>query len=334
MRHELLPLHHRLRREGHDSEAVVWRPRYERAWDGSVTKIIRHSDSSLHAEALAPAVKEAEAGKVTVLTNVHRVAELFGSAPGLFRAAPDLTPAAPKDRLLLGGWFDGESVHTPHLLVADWGAWPGGLGSNVLGGLTLVRLGAGAPPLVASAIDTVTQVLKSASFKGLFHFDVAEDLATGEMQLQGLSAGWPWLHTQAFVAELENLGGTLTGETPRLRHKFVTVLPVTQPPWPNEKRGELAEGVEVGGLTGQAQGKCFWFDIVVDRAEKKLRTAGLDGLLCVATGASDATAALARAKALELAMKIEVPEKQYRVDAGAMVDAALNTLEERWGFVV
>jgi len=78
----------------------------------------------------------------------------------------------------------------------------------------------------------------------------------------------------------------------------------------------------------------FWFDVLVDHEARKLRTAGLDGLLAVATGAADSSPALARARALELAVRLEIPEKQWRADTGLTVEAVLSTLEDRFGVVV
>lgn len=232
------------------------------------------------------------------------------------------------------------------------------MGPPLLGGLTLVRLGNSsinpALPIVGGAAHTACEVLKQAGFKGLFHFDVEEAADTGELCLRGLEAGWPWLHAQAFLAELESLStvlglgasegaseasecasegreGAFEGR-PALAKRFVTVLPVSVPPWPNEKSTALQVGLPIKGLTPQQQGQCFWFDIQVDQQAKQLRTAGLDGLLAVAVGSSDSTPSLARARALELAHRLEVPGKQWRADVGAQVDAALATLEDRWGF--
>lgn len=345
MRAELLPLAHRLRREGHEVEALVWRSRYEAAWGGEIGKLARHSDGTLMAEALRPQVEAAAAGELVVVTTVRRVAELFHAARRICAVLePPPKSIVPNDRLLLGGWFDGESVQAPHLLVADWGAWAGGLGPAVLGGLTLIRLGGAGvsggtapshPAFVAGAVQAATERMKSASFRGLFHFDMEEVPETGELRLRALAAGWPWLHTQAFVAELDRLSVVLEGiAAPKILHKYVAVLPVTIPPWPNEKRSDTTSGIAVEGLTPQQQGRAFWFDISVDKTAGKLRTAGLDGLLAVATGASDSTPVLARARAVELAVRMQVPEKQYRGDLGMLVDPVLSTLEERWGFVV
>lgn len=339
MRSLLLPLAHRLRREGHDVEALVWRPRYEAAWGGQIQKLVRHSDGTLNADALRPTVEAARRGEVAVVTDVRRVAEMFAGAPHL-HAQMDLGLPQPVDRLLLGGWFTGEVIQAPHLLVADQGAWTGGGGPAVLGGLTLVRLGGvgigapeGLPGFMAGATQAATERLKSASFRGLFHFSATEDVGSGELRLGGLSAGWPWLHTQAFLAELKSLGKVLAGGAPHLLHKYVSVLPVTVPPWPSEKRTDMPAGVPVEGLTPEQQGRCFWFDIQVDTEARKLRTCGLDGLLAVTTGASDSTPALARIRALELAHRLQVPEKQLRADLGLQVDAVLAALEDRWSFV-
>jgi hypothetical protein len=318
MRHELLPLAHRLRREGHDVQAMVWRSRYENAWGGSIEKIARHSDGTLNQEILTPLVEEAARGDLVVVTTVKRIAELFHAAPKLFAVAEKLTEVEPSDRLLLGGWYDGEQVQAPHLLVADWGLWPGGLG----------------PAVVQGALQAATDRMKSASFRGLFHFDVEEQPASGELRLRGLSAGWPGLHTQAFLAETLSFSKALLGGFPVLKRKFVQVLPVTIAPWPNEKRSVELPAEEIKGLTIQQQGQIFWLDVRIDQEARKIFSAGLDGLLCIATGCSDSTPALARARALELAHRISIPGKQFRPDAGMLVDSVLSTLEDRYGFVV
>jgi hypothetical protein len=334
MRHELLPLAHRLRREGHEVNAFVWRSRFERAWGGQIEKIARHSDGTIFAETLSEPIEEAAKGNLIVLTTVRRVAELFHAAKHLYAVPGSLSTIAPIDRLLLGGWFDGETIQAPHLLVADWGAWTGGQGPHVLGGLTQIRLEREAPPFVSGALAAAVERMKSASFRGLFHCDVEEQATTGEMRLRGMSVGWPWLHVQSFVAELKSLSETLGGAPPTLLHKYVSVLPVTTPPWPNDKQQETVPGgTEIGGLTPQQQGRAFWFDLQVDKEAGKLRTAGLDGLLAVATGCSDSTPALARARALEIAVRMQVPAKQHRQDHGLLVDSVLSTLEDRWGFV-
>ena len=348
LRSELLPLVHRLRREGHEVQALVWRSRYESAWDGEIEKLARHTDGTLMAGALREQVEAAERGELVVITSVRRVAELFHAAKFLYSTEKVGDGEPPRDVLLLGGWFDGERVQAPHLLVADWGAWTGGLGPWCLGGITLVRLGEGSlraaggseptqlPSVARGAAEAAVERLKSVSFRGLFHFSMKEQPETGEMRLHGMEAGWPWLHTQAFLAELESLSAIVgpTAGSPVLQHRFVTVLPLTIPPWPNEKRSDMKAGVAIEGLTPMQQGRAFWFDIRVDHEARKLRTAGLDGLLAVATGASDSTPHLARARALELAQRMQIDEKQFRADVGTQVDAALATLEERWGVVV
>ena len=328
--HGLLPLHHRLRREGHDCEALVWRSKYDKAWDGSVAKLLRQRDGSLNASNLKDAVSEAQKGGLGVLTDVHRVAELFHTAPLLHRTYK--TPTTPVDAVRVGGWFTGEEVRAPHLLVADVGAWTGGLGPAVLGGLTLIRTSL-SPELLKEATQAATTQMKQQGFKGLFHFDILEVPETGELKLNGMEVGWPWLHTQAFVAELASLGTVLQGEEPTLQCRYVTAMPVSIPPWPSERQGP-GEEVPIEGLTPTQQGRMMWHDIKVRPSERKLTTAGLDGLVGVALGASNSTPALARARALELCQRLQVPELQYRQDAGARVDQALATLEDRWGFSV
>lgn len=331
-KHELLGVFHRLKRTGHDVELIVWNSRNEDVWSGLATQVVRRSDGSLTPENLTPFIEAAKAGELTLITATPKAMEWFGGAQLVYGKLPNET-IEPIDPLLLGGWFSGEAIAAPHLLVTDWGAWPGGLGPKVKGGLTLVRVDH-LPSLVANAAGKAAERLKSASFRGLFHFSAIENPGTGEMELGGLTAGWPFLHTQAFLAELGDLGATLSGKPPELLKRFVTVLPVTVPPWPNPRQGGRRPAVEVRGLTPTQQGRCAWGDITVDPEHRKVLTAGLDGMVTVATGASDGSPALARMRALELATRLDLPEKQYRPDVGASVDAVLAALEDRWGLVL
>jgi hypothetical protein len=307
----------------------VWRGRYERAWDGSIGKLARHSDGTLHAGALQDRVTAAQHDELVVVTDVGRVAELFEHGSKVYHT-PDSPDGLPQDRLCIGGWFDGEDVHAPHLLSVDRGVWPGGQGPALPGGMTLVRLDR-VPPFATGVNKQVRERLKQQGFKGLFHFDVLEDHETGEVGLERLATGWHWLHTQAFVAELESLSDTLEGGWPSLKRRFVTVLPVSVAPWPNEKSGKL-ETHAVAGLTPQQLGQLFWYDVTIDTKARRVTTAGLDGLVAVAVGSSDATPVLGRARAVELATRLQVPGKQFRPDVGGEVEPALATLEDRWGF--
>ena len=80
-------------------------------------------------------------------------------------------------------------------------------------------------------------------------------------------------------------------------------------------------------------GRVFWHDVQVDPEAGKLTTAGLDGLVGVVRGAAD-TSELALVRALEVALRIELPEKQFRSDAGRRVQSVLSELEGRFGVLL
>lgn len=336
-RHALLPLYHRLTREGHESEAMAWRRNYEKAWSGKVTPLMRHSDGTLSTEAMQPLVEAARAGELTVVTDIERMREVFAGARFVYSQHENIGGNVPYDLMTFGGWFDGETAKALHVLVNDHAPWAGGLGPpEVLGGLTLIRLpepGGMSAAMMGEALHAVTEQLKSASFRGLFQFGVVENATTGSFELAGLVAGWPTLQTEAFVAELGELGALMMGAEPELTKRFVTVAPMTVAPWPSTRAGEL-EPVEIGGLTPQQQGSVFWYDVSLDVENRRLMTAGLDGLVGVATGASDSTPRLAQARAMETASRIRLRGLQFRSDVGSAVETALATLEERWGLSV
>jgi len=334
-RHGLIPLFHRLKRTGHETHLVVWNSRYSTAWAGLVEPILKRDREGITQESLAPAIEAAQRGDLIVITDVPMAAEWFSGAKLLYGPGPD-HPTKPQDRVLFGGWFDGEHTTGLHLLVPDWGIWPGGMGPSGMGGLTLIRPNGGTlVEPITGALNQVTERLKAASYRGLVSFDVVEEPQTGELLLHGLQTGWPLLHTAAFLAELGGLNSLLLAViAPRLERRFVTVLPVSAPPWPNQRQGERRPPVEITGLSPAQVGQCFWYDITIAPQEKKLFTAGHDGLIAVATGSGDVSPALARGRALGLASRLQVPEKQFRPDVGLQVDVVLATLEERWGVLV
>ena len=344
-RHNLLPFAHRLRGEGNEVDVIIRNSgssdRYERAWEGSFSPLLNRSE--VNAESLGALAELAKKGECVVLTDHYNSAKRFSDARHLFPALR--TDEAPTSTLRLGGWFTGETLIAPHALVVDVGAWPYGMGPAVEGSLTLIRLDTpGALEVYDSLMSPLKDLWKSLGFRGLVQ--VGLDLDTvgrgAQSELRGGNLGWPFLHTHAFVAELGSLSRMLLGlrdqgvrglrdpepsdiDEPWTPKKFTTVIPVTIPPYPH-RTSEGAKEVSVEGLTEQWQGRVFWHDVKVDQQERRLRTAGLDGLVGVTTGSAD-TPSLARAKALELAQAIELPEKQYRVDAAQGVEGALGGLE-------
>ena len=331
--HGLLPIYHRLRRTGHNTKLVIWNSRLESSWAGLVEPDLKRDRDGLTKESLLPFIDNAKSGNTVVVTDVPTASEWFAEAEWLYGVGPS-HGEAPADSVLFGGWYTGDKVNNLHLLVPDWGAWVGGQGPQVMGGLTLVRSDVSWDP-IAAAVERAASKMLEARFKGLFYFDVVEEPETGALVLHRLRTGWTPIHMHAFLAELEGLNSLLLlGSPPALNKRFVTVVPVSQPPWPNPRQGHRRPAVEVTGLTPNQVGACFWQDIVADPTTKKIHTAGHDGLVAVATGSADSGPLLARVRALELAMRIELPEKQYRSDAGLRVEQALGALEDRWGLVL
>lgn len=325
--HGLLPFAHRLKLENQDVEALVVAPRFEKAWAGKLRKVLRNSQGDINPETLGPVVAKAEAGDLVVLIDSHQTETVFSNAKlkyGTLR-----TDSKPQSVLRAGVWFDGEKPHLHHALIVDAGVWPGGLGPNELGGLTLIRVDSpGAIDYLDRICQKQYQELKARGFKGIAQFGLNFRTQSGEVEVSGLEAGWPFLHTHAFLSELEGFGDLMRGTgKSSLPLKFVTALPLTMPPWPNRKAAPRRP-IKVGGLTPQQMSRVFWHDITVEGTE--IRTAGLDGLIGVVRTAADSSE-LSRLKALEIATRAEIPEKQYRVDVGQRVQWTLAELERSFG---
>jgi len=184
---------------------------------------------------------------------------------------------------------------------------------------------------------TVVEELKARDFRGLVSADVEQSLETGLLHVTRWEAGWPWLHTHAWLSELENLGAVLSGTPPHHAEgsRYVVALPVTIPPWPvwPVQSQAIAATPVVEGLTKQELGKLFWHDVVVDAESQVLQGAGLDGLLGVARGSAHSFE-LARVQALDLANRIQVLGKQFRPDVGSSVPGVLGVLELQYGLRV
>lgn len=326
-RHGLLPLAHRLRSQGADVEVLVWKKRFEKAWGGRVSSILRGSEHEIHRDSLQGLSDRVREEGRLVLSDVppsSPVKEIF-EGRGLFREEGE--PFYPGSDIRLGGWFDGERLQGLHLLVYDLGAWPGGLGAQVPGGLTLVRP---QPSFrgreeLEEMLKPVEAALKPLSFRGLVNVGLARSEETGGLTLKGLEAGFPPLHWDAFLSSLGNTQALLEGgEPPRLEAKYTVVLPVSVPPWPSP--GTSGREVKIEGVPPQIQGWFFWYDVQMRENPPELWTAGLDGLVGVARGEGE-NFETARLHAVGLAGQLWVPERQFRGDAGGRVALTLAQLE-------
>lgn len=84
-------------------------------------------------------------------------------------------------------------------------------------------------------------------------------------------------------------------------------------------------GVQVTGWEPEDLNSVFLHDFKLG-PKQSIETAGLDGLVGVVRGSAN-TLPLARARALDLLNRVQVPQKQFRPDAGAQVEQTLAALE-------
>jgi hypothetical protein len=330
--HGLIPFANRLRLEGHKCDLVVWKHRYEKAWEGGlVEKSLRGSQGEIRRDILEGYIKHCEEGGATLLTDVPSLTTPFSNAQRRFHIVESETPA--QNSIRLGCWFDGEHLQAPHLLIYELGAWPGGLGAKTPGGVTLAvpdpqqDMG-----FLEELWRPILERLKAQDFRGLVNADLDQSPDTGEVSLTRFEAGWPFLQTHAFLSELEGFGEVLSGGVPRLPRRFTVAIPVSIPPWPNlDARGRPPRPVT--GLTEPNMGQFFWHDVVIRQEARTIDTAGLDGLVGVARGSAN-TFYLARLLALGRAQQLRVEEKQFRPDVGESVPQVLATLEHKFGLTL
>ena len=324
-RHELIPIANRLRSQDNETDLIVWRQRFERAWDGMINPTISRARGEISDETLDVCREQVANGGVSLLTNVYNLTGFAGRVFGRIQ-----TQVEPAGQFRLGAWWD-DRVKAPHVLFYDMGAWPQGLGAWVPGAVTMmIPQGEIDFEFLEELLKPVTSQLKAQEFRGLFNTDLIVNPDDASLAFHGLDAGWPFLHMHAFVSELENLGALIDGEDAVFTEgiKFVTCIPVTVPPYPAD--GKAAE-FPIEGLTPKDIANYFWHDVTVDKKGAKLDSAGLDGFLGVAWGAGWSNE-LARGRALQRAAAMRVPEKQFRVDAAARVGEWLGVIEQEFGF--
>lgn len=364
-RHALLPLAHRLRSEGHEVRLLMRKRRFERAWGAMAQPLLRHSKDEFSYAQVEPLAAAVKAGEYTLISDVpssSSFSRLFADCGGYLKldvgsggrggsgssgeeaggeagaaseaAAASATPgSSASGAVRVGWWFDGEFLRSPHLLVYDLGAWPFGLGPQVPGGLTLITPTASAElGFLDEPSEPLAKRLKQRGFRGLVNAVVDRDPRSGGVGLYGVEAGWPDLHTAAWLSSTEHVGEVLGGSrTDGPTSRYTVVLPVSIPPWPSLRGEAEVQGLE--DLHPSLQGKFFWYDITPDPETRALRTAGLDGLVAVARG-EGGTFERARRTALALTQALPLHEKQYRPDVGSKVPEVLGLLEQTYGVVL
>ena len=318
--HGLHSAAYRLLREGHEVQVASWTQRFKSAWQGRLDHLDAGESKGDRAAAMKLVSEEAAGGELTVLSDFPLWTELLGNTQSWLFGAGHVLPWPKPPALGIVAWFDGEQWQAPMWAVCDWGAWPGGLGAPVLGGVTLVQ-GTRFP----GVLDGLHDPFKASGWKGLVLVGLDYLEAAKELVPTGFQAGWPPLVTDAWLALVGNFGGVLRGEPPQVAPTTYTVaLPVTQPPWPVERAPGPAP-VSLAGLTSDVAKRCFFHDIQLRGGE--VWTAGLDGMVAVAVGESRVSER-ARSMALAVAGALPLPQKQFRPDVGGSVPTALAGLEQ------
>lgn len=324
--HHLFPLAWRLSHtEQNEVTLVAMKDRYARAWNGLLNPLPRREATP---EQWAEWRDVAASGDLVVITDSPKGVEIFEGAPRLFGLVPggvDTEVSNGLPPLIAGGWFDGEQFALQHLVVPDWGLWPGGSGAHTMGGATLLWGMVDPEGPLFNSLAEQSDRLKSESFRGLVQVGLRFNELSRGFEGELVPGGWPLIHGHLFMSEIP-MTGLYDGSAPPLPEGFVVGITVTTPPWPLVCNYEPPE-VEIEGLGQDDLRSVFFHDMQAERESRKVRTAGLDGLVAVVRGTAR-NLGLARARALTVAGKIRLPEKQVRGDVGARVEGVLATLEE------
>lgn len=303
--HTLLPLAHRLQVEGNDVEVHPSKEHFRAAYRGII--------SGRGTKDWEQAVEEGEA---LLITDDSRVTDRFEHAP---RVLGQIPPAGvEKNDLGLAGWWDGQELLGAHWSIIERGAWPGGIGKRVNSSVTLIHAVPNVP-LVALAQETLASAAP-ATFRGVVRLEVTE----GGAGLGVTRYGWPDLSHQVWAAGQQSATLFVEGkvESPR-GVEFGTVVSV--PPWPNPPT-KASRPLPLGDLPSEVRKHLIFHDVELKRG--KLQTAGLDGLIAVATARARFLRS-ARTMALQAAAQIQLHELQARSDAGELGETALVVLESQ-----
>lgn len=327
--HRLLYLADRLQREGHTVELQHSRDAYLTAWGGIFGgkrsgPPNRRPTSDSRREVPLP-LPEGFSEGFTLSDLPEDEGGLRGprALTRLFRGEGLEGPGAP---LRLGGWWANGVLTSPHWVITEMGAWPGGGGRQVASSVALTALGDGAAPLAAAATGYLTPELPE-EWTGLLQVEVLEG-ENGSPRFGRLWAGWPALHHQALLGQQPNaLEALQKGPIIPPGVTFGTVLSI--PPWPNAPTRSNRPQPLSPTLSAEARRQLIWHDVELYRG--KLRTAGLDGFVALGV-ARCRFLSTARTVIREVATQLGLPELQLRSDAGEVADSALTVLE-RLGWI-
>jgi len=345
--HKLLPLAHRLRNvEGWPTEVVVWKRSYENAWEGMLKKDVLSSKREINAASVTDWADRANKGELVVVHDVPKLEGAFNSnstfpvmaqvgVPSSVRLGlfPVMARVGTPSSIRLGFWWNGKEPQLPHLLVCDMGAWPGGRGRKVLGGLTLIAVTDNNLALWQELFGNDGNWIPDTGFKGLVNVGLLEE--RGKLVNECWETGWPDLHTQVFMSAVDGSWGELLtqGVLPVFTNKFTVGIPVSVPPWPgssnivSQARGVKDQKID---LNHKLHNHVYWHDVKVNVEEKALYTAGLDGLVGVVHASSNSFEN-ALHKCLGIADLVGLWEKQFRSDIGGGVRMLESQLEEHYG---
>lgn len=328
--HTLLPFARRLTIDRHEAETLIWQSgknaKYERAYQGVIDMVAHKGDPKDWQIKLQTLKEIAKDGQAIVLANHDRACADFRDAAVLYGRVKG--KELPAGHLRVGGWFTGEGWEAPHLLFVDEGIQTGGQGHPDAGGMTLMRPGPETSEWILEMLDQDRDELKSRGFKGLVQYGL--DLVLNSIKLKGREAGWPQLHSHAFISELDDFGGVLGGEIPVLPKRFVVALHVSQAPWPF-KSNEPPEP-QLVLVDPELESQVFFHDIQADQETRSLKTAGLDGHVAVVRGAADSFE-LAQSLAMVATRSIQFSGIQYRLDVGNQVRQTMGVLEQQFGII-
>jgi hypothetical protein len=115
-RHALLPFAWRLRKEGVDIKVVVFRDRFEKAWEGILPKAL--SGKEKNREGWDKLIEEAQDPDTLVITDSRKAEAMFKGTEAKVLGSGPHQQFTDIPALFLVGWFNGEETQEPMALLS------------------------------------------------------------------------------------------------------------------------------------------------------------------------------------------------------------------------
>lgn len=234
------------------------------------------------------------------------------------------------------GWFNGSRFIDPiNSTMEDKRFMPGNLGPNTGSmGAIVWNYGTKRPRLFKEGLGRLEGLLRKSSYRGPIDLNtiVTKNKIYGLEWTARFGYDAIWALLTGLKMRVSNLivgiaNGTI--KSMNLGSDPTAAIRITVPPYPNETYNAGLRGTPILGVTPNNKSHIFLADVM--RKDGRLEVAGTDGFVGVVTAHAQ-TPSKALGRALRTIAELEVPNIQYRIDAGQRAERDQAKLRE-WGWI-